>query len=306
MDWDQVRLFLAVMRGRSLAAAGERLVMDVSTVSRRLDRLEESLGVTLFDRTREGTRPTELAEQMLADAEEIELAITRFSSIGERAETRVEGVVRLTVPPGIADVFIAPSLRALHKKHPALVLEIDASIGYADLTRREADLALRTSRPTSGELVVMKLVTTREFPMASPAYARTLGALKDLADARWIAWGEDLAHLPSSRWLRTHAPSITPVLRTSHMGTQLAAARTGLGVMLAADAYRAAGLVPVEHSRALAPAWDALPSSDLFLVGHRALRNVPRVAAVWAFLANKFQAYRDASGLDAAPRRRRG
>jgi DNA-binding transcriptional LysR family regulator len=292
MDWDQVRLFLAVMRAKSLAGAGARLGMDVSTVSRRLDRLEQELGVALFDRTREGTRPTELAEQLLTDAEQIELGVTRFSAAFERVETRVEGVVRLTVPPGIADVFVAPHLKELRRLHPQLVLEIDATISYADLTRREADVAIRTTRPTSGDLVVTKLVTTREQPMTSKAYARELGKLKSLSDARWITWGADLAHLPGARWLREHAPDVTPVLRTSHFQTQIAAARSGLAVMLAAEPYDVVGLVPVAHARALDAAWAALPTGDVWLVGHRALRNVPRVAAVWEFVLQKFGALR--------------
>ncbi len=292
MDWDQIRLFLAVMRGRSLAAAGSRLTMDVSTVSRRLDRLEEGLGVTLFDRTREGTRPTALAEQLLADAEEIELGVTRFAAAGERVETKVEGVVRLTVPPGISDVFVAPHLLELRRRHPGLSLEIDATISYADLTRREADVAIRTTRPTSGDLVVTKLVTTRELPMTSKAYARELGKLKRLEDARWIAWGNDLAHLPGARWLCEHGPSVVPVLRTSHFQSQIAAARAGLAVMLAAEPYESVGLVPVEHARSLSEAWAALPTGDVWLVGHRALRSVPRVAAVWEFVLEKFGALR--------------
>lgn len=299
LDWDQVRLFLAVMRARSLAGAGARLAMDVSTVSRRLDRLEEALGTTLFDRTREGTLPTANAEHLLSYAEEIELGVMRFSAAGAQVETAVEGVVRLTVPPGVADAFVAPALVELHRRHPKLVVELDASVSYADLTRREADLALRLMRPTSGELVMTKLITTREMPMASAAYAEELGKLRRLADARWITWGSDLAHLPSGRWLRTHAPDATPVLRTSHFASQLAAARAGLGAVVLPEPYLTTGLVPVQHARALGDAWAALPSSDLWLVGHRALRNVPRVAAVWELIVETL------GGFPVSPRRPR-
>jgi len=287
LDWDQVRLFVAVMRARSLAGAGARLGMDVSTVSRRLDRLEEELGLTLFDRTRDGTLPTMLAEQMFPFAEEIELGVARFSAAGEQVETAVEGVVRLTVPPGVADTFVAPALVELHARHPKLVIELDASVSYADLTRREADIALRLMRPTSGELVMTKLVTTRDMPMTSPKYAKELGKLKRLSEARWITWGTDLAHLPSGRWLREHGPDVTPVLRTSHFGSQLAAARSGLGVVLLAEPYASKDLVPIAHGRALGDAWAALPTSELWLVGHRALRNVPRIAAVWELILER-------------------
>jgi|HubBroStandDraft_4_1064222.scaffolds.fasta_scaffold21918_2 DNA-binding transcriptional LysR family regulator len=284
LDWEQVRVFLAVVREGSLSGASARLALDVSTVSRRLDRLEEGVGSALFDRTRDGTTPTALAEQMLPHAEEMEVAAIRFAAAGASVETEVEGTVRLTVLPGIADTFIAPAFAKLIERHPRLVVELDASIGYADLTRHEADLAIRAARPTSGDLVALKLVAARSVPLASPAYARQLGKLKSLADARWIAWGPDLSHLPDAQWLRKHGPTVTPVLCTSHMASQLAAARTGLGVTLAARQFAGDTLVEVPHAKTLDPAWAELPEGSIWLVGHKALRRVPRIAAVWDFI----------------------
>jgi DNA-binding transcriptional LysR family regulator len=293
MDWEQIRLFLAVARERSLAGAGAKMGLDVSTVSRRLDRREEALGASLFDRTREGTSATALAESMIPYAEEMELSAARFGAAGAAVETEAIGTVRLTVVPGIADWFIAPELERLRRKHPRLVIELDASVGYADLTRREADIAIRAMRPTSGELVALKLVTVRAAPMTSRAYAKKLGKLERLEDARWIAWGPELAHLPDAVWLRTHGPRVAPVLRTSHFASQLAAAAAGLGVMMASAPYERAGLVAVEHHKSLDAAWDALPYGSLWLVGHRALRDVPRVAAVWDFIVETIKSTTD-------------
>lgn len=287
LDWEQIRLFLAVMREGSLMGAAARLGLDVSTVSRRLDRLEAHAGAALFDRTRDGTTPTSVAEQMVCHAEEMELAASRFAAAGAQVETAVEGTVRLTVMPGVADSFVAPRLAALHLRHPKLVIELDASVSYADLTRREADLAVRATRPTSGDLVSTRLVTTRALPLTSPEYARALGKLRRLEDARWITWSAGLAHLPPARWLREHAPAAAPVLRTDHFASQLAAARAGLGVVLASAPFAHAegsGLVALAHARTLDDAWGALPEESLWLVGHRALRHVPRVAAVWEFV----------------------
>jgi DNA-binding transcriptional LysR family regulator len=289
LDWEQVRVFLAITREKSLARASDRLEVDVSTISRRLDRLEQLIGAPLFDRTRDGTTPTVLAEQLLPHAEEMELAAVRFAAAGAKVETEVEGTVRLTVPPGIADVFVAPVLRILHERYPRLVVELDASIGYADLTRREADLAIRSRRPSSGDLVSVKLLTARAVPLASHFYAKQLGKLKRLEDARWIAWDRDLAHLPDAAWLSTHAPTMMPVFRTSHFASQLAAARAGLGVIVAAKAFEQDSLVEVAHARTLDDAWADLPSSSLWLVGHRALRHVPRVAAVWTFVTEQLR-----------------
>jgi DNA-binding transcriptional LysR family regulator len=290
LDWEQVRVFLAVARERSLAGASARLGLDISTVSRRLDRLEHELGAALFDRSRDGTTPTELGEQMMPHAEEMELAAARFANAGAVVETRVEGVVRMTMPPGIADTFVAPALARLNRKYPDLVIELDASIGYADLTRREADIALRAHRPASGDLVAVKLLEARAAPLTSPAYAKELGRLKRLADARWIVWAKDLSHLPDAQWLKRNGPDVKVVFSTSHFASQLAAAKTGLGVVLAAQPFASADLVEVQHARALDAIWADLPVSALWLVGHKALRNVPRVAAVWSFVLDTIKA----------------
>jgi DNA-binding transcriptional LysR family regulator len=286
LDWDQVRVFLAVARAGQLAGAAARLGLDVSTVSRRIDRLEAELGVHLFDRTRDGTVATAAAEAMLPPAEDMERGLAQFAAAVDAIESTAEGTVRLTAPPGLADAFIAPLLARFRHRFPRVVVELDASVGYADLTRREADLALRASRPRSGDLIAVKLVSTPSYPMTSAEYAAELGKLKRWSDARWITWTPDLMHIPTGRWIAEHVADVTPVLRTAHFASQLAAAAAGLGVTLASEPFRhVRPLVPISISRALQPAWDALPVEDLWLVGHRALRTVPRVAALWDFLA---------------------
>jgi DNA-binding transcriptional LysR family regulator len=285
LRWDDVRLFLALFRGKSLQAAARKLGVDASTLSRRLAALEESLGAPLFDRTRTGLLPTHAAEQVLAAAEEMERASLRFSTEAGGLETRAEGVVRLTATPGLAEGFLAPLLPKLFARHPGLRLELDASTAVADLTRREADLALRTIRPQSGELQVLKLTSTRWLPMASKKLAQRLGTLRSLAGAPWIAWGPALGHIPPARWLRTFGPGVQPLLSTSSYPAQRAAVLAGVGVALLTAQEQAAGAVPVPLGRGLAEAKAALPGDDLWLVGHLALRHVPRVAAVWSFLA---------------------
>ncbi len=296
-SWDQVRLFLALMRARTLAGAGKRIELDASNVSRQLVRLEAAIGATLFERTRDGLIPTSAAENLLTHAEEVELGVARFAAASAGVETMVEGVVRVTAPPGVADTFVAPLLKELHLRHPNLVIELDASVGYADLTRREADLALRTSRPTSGELQVKQVVITRELPMASADYAREVGRLRAFEDARWIAWGDELSHLPGPRWLRMHAPAVVPVMRSNHFASLLAATRAGLGVAVLPEPYLLTELVPIPYGKRLSRAWATLPATELWLVAHQALRRVPRVAAVWDFLLEKLGAFSSKRGV---------
>lgn len=282
-DWDDVRVFLALYRARTLAGAGERLGVDASTASRRLVTLEETLGARLFDRTREGLVPTAAAEQVHDAAEEIEQGIFRFAQNADALERAAEGVVRITAAPGVADAFVAPTLGRLYAKHPLLRVELLATIGVVDLTRREADLAIRTIKPTSGDLVRTKIFESHPAVLASPAYAKELGTLREAKDARWITWGRDLAHLPVQRFLDAHVAD--PILRTSHIGAQLAAAEAGLGVTVQGlETARTRNLVPVKLGAALADAVAALPGDEVWLVCHRAMREVPRVAAVWQFV----------------------
>jgi len=287
LRWDDVRVLLALLAGRSLSRAGALLGVNASTVSRRLEALEGALRARLFDRTPDGVLPTALAETLAPHAESMERSVAGLALAAEGREVAVEGEVRLTALPGGMEYLVAPALPRLLARYPRLRLTLDASVAYADLTRREADLALRSVRPTSGDLLVRKLGEGTGAIHASPAYAAELGRLRTLGDARWITWGDDLAHLEAARFVSERVPADAVHVRTSHIGTQLAAARAGVGVVLVDRAVgRANGLTEVSPAPALQRELPHL-RSELWLVVHRALRGVPRVAAVWEFLVEE-------------------
>jgi DNA-binding transcriptional LysR family regulator len=286
--WDDVRVFLALWRARTLSAAASRLDVNASTVGRRLDALEEALGVRLFDRTPDGVLPTGAAEQLLGYAEQLEHAANGLAGAVSGFEASPEGTVRLTAPPAVAEELIAPGIARLRKRYPGLVLELDASVPYADLARREADIAVRLSRPTSGDLVSVKLADVPGAIAASRQLAASLGELDALGDAPWIAWDASLGHLPDARWVSEHVPAGSITLRTNSVGVQLHAAETGVGVLLLPEVQaRARKLAPVKLAKRLRAALSPVPHATLWLVTHRALRQVPRVAAVWSFIVEE-------------------
>ena len=251
--------------------------------------LEDALSATLFERGRDGVTPTQAAEDLLPVAEEIEAMMAQLASAAEGFEREASGLVRITCPPDVAEVVVVPLLRTLHEKHPQLQIELNPGETMLDLTRREADLALRTVRPTRGDLVVTKLASVRWQVSASPQLVASLGTLRAWTDAPWIAWGERLLHVPPARWLGTHAKSVSPVVRTDSMTLQLALLRAGVGVALVPDlSAKHFGLEPVRLGPALRKDATTLPADDLYLVTHRALRNVPRVRAVWDVLVARF------------------
>ncbi len=282
--WDDIRVFLALHRERTLALASRRLGVDLSTVSRRLAALEEALGARLFDRTRDGLQPTSAAEQLLVPAEEAERGMMSIALAANGLEAHVEGTVRITAPPGMIDLFLAPVLVELHRSHPRLVIELDASQQVLDLSRREADLALRTVRPQGGDLVMTKLATSTYAPLSSRDYAREVARSKS-DPPRWIAWSDPYAHIPPARWVARHVDQRLVVLKTSSLAAQAAAASSGLGIALLPESFAAQfGLVRAALPKAFATAVAEVPVDDVWLVGHRALRDVPRVAAVWDFV----------------------
>jgi DNA-binding transcriptional LysR family regulator len=285
LPWDDVQLFLSLQRTRRLSLTGAALGCDTSTVSRRLARLEAHLDVALFDRTREGLVPTAAARALVAAAEEMERASHRFTSELDGLEREVEGSVRLSVPPGIAESFLAPLLVPLRARHPRLRFVVDASVKQADLARREADLAIRTIKPTGGPLVRQLLTRAQWRPMASPEVVSALGRVEDWNDVTWIGFGAGLEHLHVAKWVAARVRS-EPVLLSNSFQLQVSAVQQGLGVMIAPEPYAPVlRLEPLLLSRRLAGEVKTLPTDELWLVTHEALRKVPRIAAAWDFIA---------------------
>jgi DNA-binding transcriptional LysR family regulator len=289
LHWDDVRMFLALYRSRTLALAGKALTVDASTMSRRLAILEDALGARLFDRSRDGIAPTEAAEQLLSVAEEIEQGVARFASLVDRLDHQARGLVRVTCPPDVAEVVMVPLLDELLSKYPGLRISLDPGESVLDLTRREADLALRTVRPQGGDLVMTRLTSARWVLVGSPSLCRRVGKLKRFSDVPWVGWSEEFARLAAVRWLAKHGRGIEPVVRSSSLRLQLAAVAAGVGVALVPEPsiehYRLAKVALSSSLLAAARDW---PEDELYLVTHRALRDVPRVRVVWDLLLAKW------------------
>lgn len=289
LRWDDVRLFLALCRARTLSEAARELGVDQSTVSRRLATLEDELAASLFDRGRGGVVATEAAERLMPVAEEIEGAMARFAGAAESLEREVTGLVRVACPPDAAEVLIAPHLPGLLARYPGLTLDLQAAEEVVDVARRVADIALRTIRPETGDLIVRTLAPVQWVLAAAPALAQELGTVRAWRDVPWVACGDRLAHLPASRWLREHT-EVTPLVRSDSLRVQISVLRAGVGAALVpAVSVAHYGLVPIDISKKLRRSMSPWPCDDLFLVTHRAIRKVPRVSAVWDFLVERVE-----------------
>ena len=228
-----------------------------------------------------GLLPTPALERVLPWAEQAMHALAEMKSELAGFEREPRGVVRVAVLPGISRFLMAPALPRLVARHPGLSIELLPASAVVDLTRREADLAIRTVRPETGDLVVQRLAAFRIALMAAPSLlaGRRRPALSRLP---WLDFAEDMSGTPESAWLRAQVPGARVVLRSPDLETLISAAQSGLGALAVAQPLgrAAGGLVELPAS--------APPEGTLWLVAHRAVRNVPRVSVVWDWAVRTF------------------
>ena len=233
MNWDDVRIFLAVARAGQILGAARRLELNHATVSRRIATLERALGAKLFRRLTTGSELTEEGQRFLVAAERIEadMIAARADVAGESDE--VAGTVRIGAPDGFGVAFLAPRLGQLTERHPQLSIQLVPVPRSFSLSRREADIAITVDRPTEGRLVAAKLVDYTLGLYASRAYAERHGlpdTLAGLKRHRLIGYVADLLISLSL----DYGPEIMPDWQTSFgvssaLG-QMEAVRSGAGI----------------------------------------------------------------------------
>ncbi|MEL6342223.1 MAG: LysR family transcriptional regulator [Myxococcota bacterium] len=268
--------FLAVVGAGSIAGAARTLGADPSTVSRRVARLEARLGVTLLTRTARGVLLSEPGEQLRARGQ----AAVNLIALGIDEATRpadvLTGTVRLTAPTEIGTAFITPMLKTLAERHPNIVIELELGARLVDLTRAEADLAVRTMRPTQGDIVVRRLSGRPLHAFHAPTLAASVARL------RWLSWiGAD----PLVEQAMAAIPAARVVMRSNDLAGLRAACVAGMGAALLPDLLgaqlglpRLADVPPVVGP----PLWMAAPRTSL---------ERPRVRAVWQLIQDRFDAY---------------
>ncbi len=170
MDWDDLRVFLAVVRGESLSAAGRVLRMDPATVGRRIARLELEIGAPLFDKSPQGYRLTQTGGGLVAPAETAEQAAHLASEVARGGVEGLSGQIRLGAPDGCANFLLPQVCAAIAAANPALDVQIVALPRVVNLSRREADMAVAVSAPTAGRLVVQKITDYQLHLAASAGY----------------------------------------------------------------------------------------------------------------------------------------
>jgi len=281
-SWDDLRVFLAVHRRGSHGGAARLLGVDATTVGRRIGALERALGARLFDRTPAGLEPTPAGAALHSHAARVEEELLAAERELGGADARVHGSVRLTASDGLLHAVVLPALDGLRRAHPGLVLELRADTRELDLSRREADVALRLVRPKQPSLVAVRLGAMRMGLYASRSYLARRGTPRsagDLAEHDFIGFDASLDDVPHVRWLRRLVRAPRWVVRATTVTPQVLACAEGAGLALLGTvvAAREPRLLPVLQSLAPRP-------RDVWGVVHQDLRRSARVVAVLDWL----------------------
>ena len=282
MNWDDVRIFLAVARAGQILGAARRLGINHATVSRRVAALEQALGAKLFQRLTTGTELTAAGQHFLPVAERMEtdMIAARADLAGEGDE--IAGTVRIGAPDGFGVAYLAPRLGDLTARYRDLTSQLVPVPRSFSLSGRAADIAITVERPAEGRLVAGKLVDYSLGLYASHAYLERHGrpgSTDELAGHSLIGYVEDLIINPSldyadefwRDWKTNYAVS-------SALG-QVEAVRAGAGI----------GILHTFIARALPELvlLDAAPPirRAYWLVYHESVRPMRRIQVVSSFIS---------------------
>ena len=280
MDWDDYRYFLAVAGSGSVSAAARRLGQSHSTVLRRLDKLESALGVRLFERFQTGYVLTASGEELQALLAPIGDGMQDIERKLGGQDAALQGTIRVTTTDTLMDVLL-PLLADFRAEYPGIQLQITVNNSFLNLSKRDADVAIRPSNTPPDNLVGRKAGILRTAPYASKAYLEQ----RPHGDYDWIAPDDSLAHLRQARWLREHVPAERYAASVDSLLGMVTAVEAGLGagmlLCLLADARP--GLARLADPD---PALD----TDVWVLTHPDLRRVQRIRVFTAFVFDRLGA----------------
>jgi len=283
MEWNDVRIFLAVVRGGSFGEAARTLGVSHPTVGRRIKALGEEAQQALFRRTREGLVLTDAGDTVLGLAESMEDSALAMERRLAGIDARLEGILRISAAEWFAGYVLAPVLSELTRRHPAVVPEVIASYRLLNLSRREADVAFRIVPFTEPDIVQRRLLT---IPYALYGSAATASALQqDPASVGLILMNTAQSHFPDVAWLLDRFPQSRRVFTSTSRAVQaqMCLRDMGIAVLPRPLGDATAGLQRIDMP-------EQPPSRDVWVGYHHDLRHMDRLRAMLdiadAMLAN--------------------
>ncbi len=280
-----------------MSSAAKMLQLGQPTVSRRVAELEHRLGYPVFERSVSGAALTAHGEALVGPARNMARWAAELERSADRTSSLPRGTVRITAPPGIAFDFLAPFAGALRQDLPEVRLEVVSSVRYLDLTRKEADLALRMRQPSARDLVTLHTFELENAAFASQAYAATLPAGYGVRDVDWVAWPSPLEACPPNPQLEALIPGFRPTFASDDFLVQIRAMMAGAGAMVLGAARHRFTLLGT--LRRLDLELGRFAQSAVHLVASKSALEIARVRAVADLVIEQFDGPPRSSRADA-------
>lgn len=287
LSWDDIRIFLVCAKEPSFRKAAEKLHISSSTVVRRIDQLEEALGVRLFNRLPEGSELTQEALAIKDSALNMEKSLFELVHKRMQSDDAANGRVSISITEGLGAYWLMPRLVDFQRQFPNLIFNVQCAMESADVLRLEADVSIQFERPTNPELLVTKLGRIHVYPFASKSYLDTYGVPKSLSDVVNHRFIQQIAsQVDETIWakkLGIDSIDGIPGIRTNSSAASFYAVERGggIGVLPSYSVALKAPVIPVDigiHN-----------SLDIWMTYHPSIKKTPRKAIVIDWLKSIFE-----------------
>ncbi|ARM92100.1 LysR family transcriptional regulator protein (plasmid) [Rhizobium sp. CIAT894] len=295
LQWDDVRIFLAICDSGSMSAAARRLRVSQPTLSRKIADLEYELGEALFIRGNQGISLTNTGRRLLPAAQGMAQWATEANRSLDTKSSPASGSVSITAAPSFAFDLLAPFADKLRKEHPEITLKVMSSMERLNLSRGEVDIALRLRKNSfdDPDLITLDEVKIPAGVYASRDYARSLPKNYDFKDVNWIAWADEYEMLSPNPELAAKIPEFRPVFTSDDYSVQVAACQAGVGAMvLLKTPHRLERPGELVELNLEAPPASSPP---LAVICHKRLVDLPKVRIVVTLLRQEFAKLREGS-----------
>jgi len=289
-DWNRARAFLVTAEEGSLAAAARALDMKQPTLGRQVAALEEEIGVDLFTRRGRGLELTPNGIKLVEHVRAMGDAANQFALSATGRSDIVEGNICITTTEVLATFTLPPMIQKLRQSEPGIEIEVVSTNDESNLNRREADIAIRSFRPSQRELIAKKLFDAKGHLYAATSYLKRLGNPKSIAElnnAYFIDFEKSgrLLSLLNNQGFDLGPHNFPVVTRNSIVQWEL----VKLGVAISGTLEQIGDSEPLVE-RVVAPGLAPI-TAEIWIVTHKELRTNRRVRTVFDFLVSEFASY---------------
>jgi len=284
-DWELIQSFNAVAQAGSLSKAALILGTSQPTLSRQIARLEQQLGITLFDRSTQGLRLSGAGSKLVESSEAMAEAASQFSRLASGSHISLEGNIRLSANEVIGLYYLPAIITAFGQRDPKVNVELDISNSETSLSKRDADIALRMFRPSQAELVARRLpditlrvVASEKYLQAHPEPANP----EELAQHNLIGFDRDIQFVDAIKSLGWPVEEKDFNSRTDFLPLQIELARTGAGISVTHEHL----IQKFPELKMILPDLH-LPKLPFWLVCHADVQHNRRIRVLMDFLAEQ-------------------